>query len=171
MGRAEALTAALDALGHRLADAQSVAAAHCQPLSYPEKVAFWEHNSFLSFTCQMGVSDSATLLAASRARAHCDQRHLRLASPQLPPRQTQRGLKAPHLTRLELRAGFTLPPQDDLARAIPRLDRQAFNAVMGIVTGRQPELHAGGSDTVIDFDRLDALTLRQLQVRGSQVDL
>lgn len=38
ISRAEALTAALDSLGHRLADAQSLAAAQCESVSLQDKV-------------------------------------------------------------------------------------------------------------------------------------
>lgn len=38
MARAELLTNALDELGHRLADAQSLAASQCEPVSLQEKV-------------------------------------------------------------------------------------------------------------------------------------
>lgn len=40
MARAELLTNALDELGHRLADAQSLAASQCEPVSLQEKVRF-----------------------------------------------------------------------------------------------------------------------------------
>lgn len=38
MARAEMLTAALDTLGHRLSDAQSLAASQCEPVSLDDKV-------------------------------------------------------------------------------------------------------------------------------------
>ena len=39
MARAEMLTAALDTLGHRLSDAQSLAASQCEPVSLDDKVS------------------------------------------------------------------------------------------------------------------------------------
>ena len=41
---------------------------------------------------------------------------------------------------------------------------------MGLLVRRAPELHPGACDMIVDMDRLDALTLRQLQV-GSAVSL
>lgn len=38
MARAEMLTSALDLLGHRLTDAQSLAASYCEPVSLEDKV-------------------------------------------------------------------------------------------------------------------------------------
>ena len=35
---------------------------------------------------------------------------------------------------------------------------------MGLLVRRAPELHPGSCDMIVDMDRLDALTLRQLQV-------
>ena len=35
---------------------------------------------------------------------------------------------------------------------------------MGLLVRRAPELHPGACDMIVDMDRLDALTLRQLQV-------
>ncbi len=53
--------------------------------------------------------------------------------------------------------------QDELARAIGGLGQEAFGAAMGLLVGRAPELHPGACDMIVDMDRLDALTLRQLQ--------
>lgn len=40
---------------------------------------------------------------------------------------------------------------------------------MGLLVRRAPELHPGSCDMIVDMDRLDALTLRQLQVGCSLV--
>ena len=54
--------------------------------------------------------------------------------------------------------------EDELARGIGALSQDAFGAAMGLLVGRAPELHPGSCDMIVDMDRLDALTLRQLQV-------
>jgi hypothetical protein len=54
--------------------------------------------------------------------------------------------------------------QDTLARGIGALRQEAFGAAMGLLVRRAPELHPGSCDMIVDMDRLDALTLRQLQV-------
>lgn len=60
--------------------------------------------------------------------------------------------------------------QDELARAIGGLGQEAFGAAMGLLVGRAPELHPGACDMIVDMDRLDALTLRQLQHFAATAD-
>lgn len=52
-----------------------------------------------------------------------------------------------------------------LARAVAALPQQAWETAMSLVYARHPELlpQGAGGDTCLDFDALDALTLRQLQ--------